>query len=180
MTMTNTGSSWSGVGAWGDVVTFDDENPEPTQVVPPIEKYPSARSLKRSKKRLGPPQPEPPPAVDRGPSKTRIGAAGEERAVSMLVAKGFEIVERNFKTKLGELDIIARDRGTLVFIEVRARADASHGNALDAVTYAKRRRVTRTAQQYLAWRRPAFETARFDVVAITGDDMVHIVDAWRL
>lgn len=160
---------------------FDDEDtPATPQVVPPIEKYPSTRALKRSKKRLGPPQPPPPSPAVRGPSKSRIGAAGEERAVALLAAKGFKIVERNFRTKLGELDIIARDRGTLVFVEVRARADASHGTALDAISYAKRRRVTRTAQQYLTWRRPRFEAARFDVVAITGNDIVHVVDAWRL
>ncbi len=157
---------------------FDGEA-DPTEAAAPVDRYPSARALKRSRKRLGPPQPAPPPVV-RGPSRSTIGARGEDRAVALLVAKGYAIVERNFTTKIGELDIIARDRGTLVFVEVRARADAGHGSALHAVSPAKRRRVSRTAQQYLAWRRPAFDAARFDVVAITGDEIVHVVDAWRI
>lgn len=109
-----------------------------------------------------------------------VGATGEDRAIDHLVREGMRIVERNYRCKVGELDVVARDGDVLVFVEVRSRRSAEFGNALDAVSWAKRRKVTRVAQAYLAWRRPRFSRARFDVVAITGEELVHIRDAWRL
>ena len=109
-----------------------------------------------------------------------VGATGEDRAADHLVRKGYRIVERNYRCKLGELDIIARDGAVLVFVEVRSRRSAEFGCALDAVSWHKRRKVTRVAMSYIAHRRPSFVAARFDVVAITGDELVHIKDAWRL
>jgi putative endonuclease len=114
------------------------------------------------------------------PTTIETGSKAEQRAVSLLVRKGYRIVERNFRTKLGELDIIARKGSVLVFVEVRSRRDATYGSALDAVGWRKQRKVTRVAMQYLARRKPLFVSCRFDVVAITGDDIVHIEDAWRL
>jgi putative endonuclease len=114
------------------------------------------------------------------PTTIETGSKAEQRAVSLLVRKGYRIVERNFRTKLGELDIIAREGPTLVFVEVRSRRDGTYGSALDAVGWRKQRKVTRVAMQYLARRKPLFVTCRFDVVGITGDDIVHIQDAWRL
>lgn len=108
------------------------------------------------------------------------GAWSETRAVELLVRKGYRIVERNFRCKTGELDIIARDHGVLVFIEVRSRTDARHGQAVEMVTVAKQRKVTRVAMQYISYRRPLFDEARFDVIGITAGEVVHIVDAWRL
>jgi putative endonuclease len=117
-----------------------------------------------------------------GDHKTTIevGASGEDRAVAHLVRAGFRIVERNYRCKLGELDVIARDGGVLVFVEVRSRRSNEFGNALDAVSAHKRKKVTRVAMSYIAYRRPRFVEARFDVVAITGAELVHIKDAWRL
>jgi putative endonuclease len=108
------------------------------------------------------------------------GASAEDRAVAWLARAGYRIVERNYRCKLGELDIIARDGATLVFVEVRSRQTARFGSALEAVGWAKQRRVSRMAQHYVARRRPRFAEARFDVVAITGDDIVLVRDAWRL
>lgn len=108
------------------------------------------------------------------------GNDGEERAVAYLMRAGMRIVERNFRSKLGELDIVARDRGTLVFVEVRSRYDSLHGTAIEMVNVHKQRKVTRVAWSYIATRRPHFITARFDVIGITGDELVHIEDAWRL
>jgi putative endonuclease len=113
-------------------------------------------------------------------TKIEVGATGEDRAADHLVRSGMRIVERNYRCKVGELDIIARDGTTLVFVEVRSRRSAEFGSALDAVTHHKRRKVTRVALAYLAARKPRFACARFDVVAITGDEVVHIKDAWRL
>lgn len=108
------------------------------------------------------------------------GAVAEDRAARLLRARGYAIVERNFRCRLGELDIIARDGDTLAFVEVRSRADDRHGHAAEAVGPRKRRQVARVAAYYVGIRRPACRDMRFDVVAITGDDIVLIKDAWRL
>ncbi len=113
-------------------------------------------------------------------STIEVGATGEDRAVEHLVRQGYRIVERNYRCKLGELDIVANDHGVLVFVEVRSRRSNEFGSALEAVNRQKRRKVTRVAMQYLVYRKPRFDEARFDVVAITGDELVHIKDAWRL
>lgn len=117
---------------------------------------------------------------NQGPSTLQIGATAEDRAVELLLRHGYRIVERNYRTKLGELDIVARDGATLVFVEVRSRRTSRFGSALEAVGGRKQRQVSRVAAQYLAWRRPRFDEARFDVVAITGDEIVLVKDAWRL
>jgi putative endonuclease len=108
-----------------------------------------------------------------------IGATNETRATALLVRAGYRIVERNFRCKRGELDIVARDGDVLCFVEVRSRADGAHGHAAEMVDARKQAQVARVAQQYLAMRAPEFERARFDVVAITGDDTLLIRDAWR-
>jgi len=115
-----------------------------------------------------------------GKATIEVGATGEDRAVDHLVRNGLRIVERNYRCKVGELDVVARDGKTLVFVEVRSRRSAEYGCALDAVSWHKRRKVTRVAMAYLAARKPRFVDARFDVVAITGNELVHIKDAWRL
>ena len=113
-------------------------------------------------------------------STIEVGVTGEDRAVAHLARCGYRIVERNYRCKLGELDVVARDHGVLVFVEVRSRRSADRGSALHAVNWKKRRKVARVAMQYLAYRQPVFDEARFDVVAITGGELVHIKDAWRL
>jgi putative endonuclease len=108
------------------------------------------------------------------------GQGGETRATALLTREGYTIVERNYRCSLGELDIIARDGDVLAFVEVRSRADDSHGHAAEMVTRDKQHKVTRVAECYLLDRRPRDERMRFDVVAITGDDIALIKDAWRL
>ena len=107
------------------------------------------------------------------------GASAEADATSALIAAGYRIVETNFACKAGELDIIARDGEILVFVEVRSRADGAHGHAAEMVSPAKRTQVTRVARVYLQAREPVFDECRFDVVAITGDTVDIIKDAWR-
>ena len=109
-----------------------------------------------------------------------LGASAEDAATRLLIARGYEIVERNFRCKAGELDLVARDRGVLVFVEVRSRADADHGHAAEMVDAHKQRRVARVAEVYLATRVLEYDEVRFDVVAITGGDAELIQDAWRL
>ena len=115
------------------------------------------------------------------PSTVDAGASAESAATRLLLDHGYHIVERNFRCAAGEIDVIAREpEDTLVFVEVRSRADASHGHAAEMVDARKRRQVSRVADWYLAVRRPTYESVRFDVVAITGDDLQLIRDAWRL
>jgi putative endonuclease len=113
-------------------------------------------------------------------STTAKGRTAEERAESFLRRRGYEIVERNARSAFGEIDLIALEGGDLVFIEVRSRSDDSTGGAEETVGAIKQRQVARAAAAYLAERAPAFDTCRFDVVAITGDDIALFQDAFRL
>lgn len=115
-----------------------------------------------------------------GPTTHAVGASAEDRAAAFLQRHDYVIVERNYRVKAGELDVIARDGEILCFVEVRSRRDASHGHAAEMVGPAKQRQVARVAALYLELRRPHFTLARFDVVAITGDEIVLIRDGWRL
>jgi putative endonuclease len=96
----------------------------------------------------------------------RPGQAGEDLACAYLLRKGLRIVERNFRCRSGEIDVIARDGETLVFVEVKERAGASHGGAIEAVTRAKRARVVRAARLYAAQHALSEAAVRFDVIAI--------------
>ena len=107
-----------------------------------------------------------------GGASTRVrGNAAEDAALAHLLAHGLRLVERNYRTPGrggGEIDLILREPdGTLVFVEVRARADHSHGGAAASVGATKRRRIVRAAQHYLLRQRTP-PPCRFDVVAIDG------------
>lgn len=107
---------------------------------------------------------------------------GEDLAARLLVDKGWQIVARNWRCKIGELDIVALDGGELIFVEVKARRSAGFGGPVGAVTFEKRRRIRKLAEVFIAWERPTFETCRFDIVAIvfdgSGGDVEHLVDAF--
>jgi len=107
------------------------------------------------------------------------GSHAEERAAQALLRAGYRIVERNFRCRLGELDLVARDGDTLVFVEVRSRSSASRGRGSEQVTVRKQLQVTRVAEAYLALRRPEAASCRFDVVGITDDEIEIVRDAWR-
>jgi putative endonuclease len=112
-------------------------------------------------------------------STVERGAVAERDAAQLLIAAGYEIVERNYRCKAGELDIVARDGDVLVFVEVRSRSDDDHGDAVEMIGRRKQRRVIRVARCYLAAAAPAFERCRFDVVAITAGDAILLKDAFR-
>ena len=101
-----------------------------------------------------------------------IGDHAQSRALAYLQRQGLVLVQRNYRVARGprargaEVDLILRDRdGTLVFVEVRSRAGASHGGALASVGSTKQRRIVRAAQHYLL-RLPVLPACRFDVVAL--------------
>jgi putative endonuclease len=97
-----------------------------------------------------------------------LGKYGEEVACRALRARGYAIVARRYRTRCGEIDIVARDGVTLVFVEVKARVGDACGSAGEAVTARKRHRVIRMAADYLAKRHLADIAVRFDVVTIDG------------
>lgn len=110
--------------------------------------------------------------LKRGASTRVRGAAAEDQALAHLERAGLRLVERNYRTPGrggGEIDLILRDSdGTLVFVEVRARASDAQGGAAASVGAAKRRRIVFAARHYLL-RLPAPPPCRFDVVAIDGE-----------
>ncbi len=114
--------------------------------------------------------------------KQRAGAAAEESACALLVAAGCRIVARNVRYREGELDIVAWDGGTLVFVEVRLRRDARYGGATASVDEFKRRRLVRAARHYLAEthgaQMRAWPPCRFDVVGTTGASQDWLRDAF--
>ena len=114
------------------------------------------------------------------PNTVVVGASAEAAATRLLLERGYRIVERNFRCEAGELDVIARDRDVLVFVEVRSRGNADHGHAAEMIGASKQRQVARVAAYYLAMRDPTYDEIRFDVVAITGGHAELIQDAWRL
>jgi putative endonuclease len=97
----------------------------------------------------------------------RIGDAAEERALQFLKTQGLTLLQRNFRCRGGEIDLIMQEQATLVFVEVRQRSSRSHGGALASVTPAKQKRLLIAAQLYLQ-RYQSVPACRFDVVAYDG------------
>jgi putative endonuclease len=104
-----------------------------------------------------------------------IGNAGEEAAIHYLLQQGYRILERNYRCRFGEIDLIARDGKTLAFIEVKTRRSQRFGPAASAVTFEKQRHLIKASQVYMTQTRKAYEFCRFDVVAIEMDALgLHI------
>lgn len=97
-----------------------------------------------------------------------IGLRGEELALAHLSCNGLQLIARNYRCKLGEIDLVMLDGGTLVLVEVRYRASCDYGGAAASVTWEKQRRLVRAAEHLLMKRAELKRyPARFDVVAIT-------------
>lgn len=108
-----------------------------------------------------------------------LGRRGEEIACRYLTGRGYRILVRNYRTRLGEIDIIAQQGATLVFVEVKTRRGSGCGHPLEAVTPGKCRQISKVALLYLAETGREKEAARFDVVAVTlaghGGPVVELV-----
>ncbi len=97
------------------------------------------------------------------------GLAAENAAREYLLKKGLTWVESNYRSKLGEIDLIMRDNDYWVFIEVRARASGIYGSALESVTYSKQQKILKTASLYLSAHQLQDKArVRFDVISIEG------------
>jgi putative endonuclease len=108
--------------------------------------------------------------------KQQRGSAGEDEALAYLQDRGLRLVERNFRCKTGEIDLIMAEGDSLVFVEVRRRASSRFGGAAASVTSAKQQKLLRAAQFYLL-RFRAMPACRFDVVAIEGGALNWIKNA---
>lgn len=96
----------------------------------------------------------------------RVGDRGEEIALRHLSGLGYELVERNYRTRYGEIDLILCDGETLIFVEVKLRRGTGHGDPLESVTPRKQEQVRAVAEQYLAEVEPGYGELRFDVIGI--------------
>lgn len=101
-----------------------------------------------------------------------LGDRGEEAAEGFLRRRGYVIVERNFRCPLGEIDLIALERGTIVFVEVKTRRTHGFGSPAEAVDRRKQQRLRRAAEVYLNRKRLHDRHARFDVVEVYWEDTV--------
>ena len=117
--------------------------------------------------------------------KKALGKRGEAEAARYLKAQGYKIVERNYTSPLGEIDIVARDGEWVVFVEVKSRSDDQFGSPLEAVNQRKREKIGTTARHFLAGLRKQYP-ARFDVVSIyfrpgaPNPEIEHVRDAFEL
>ncbi len=100
-------------------------------------------------------------------ARQALGLEGETRACLALEARGYRILQRRYRTRFGELDIVARHDQTVVFVEVKTRRGRSFGDPAGAVTTEKQRRLVAMATDYLARHGLTRAPARFDVVAVT-------------
>jgi putative endonuclease len=100
----------------------------------------------------------------------QFGEKGESIAVKQLKKEGYKILERNYRTKLGEIDIIAEEGGVIAFVEVKARKSEKYGTSRHAVTQVKQKKISMVALAYLKETNQFGKKARFDVVAINPDN----------
>jgi putative endonuclease len=107
-----------------------------------------------------------------------LGESGEDLACRELERRGYAIIERRYRSRVGEIDIVARDGEVTVFVEVKARGGAEFGGGAEAVTPFKQRTITRVALDYIARRRLFDRPCRFDVVVVDiskGEPRVEVI-----
>ena len=98
------------------------------------------------------------------------GQCGEDAAAAFLKKKGYKIIKRNYKNKIGEIDIIAKNKEDLVFVEVKTRSSEKFGTPAEAVTYYKKQKIVNAAKWYLA-QNPTELNIRFDIIEVYGKFM---------
>ncbi len=112
-------------------------------------------------------------------NKRKIGTDKEQIAAAYLEEQGVKIIQRNFRNRQGEIDMIAYHGQYLVFVEVKYRGSYNKGNALEAVTYHKQRQICKVADYYRYVNKLGMNTmVRYDVVAIQGEDITWIQNAF--
>lgn len=111
-------------------------------------------------------------------ARVALGEIGENLACAELERRGYAVVARRYRCRSGEIDIVALDGPTVVFVEVKTRDGAGYGSGADAVTWTKRRRLVATAHDFVLRQRLAGRPCRFDVVAIALGDQGPSVEVY--
>jgi putative endonuclease len=115
---------------------------------------------------------------------TTTGVQGEEIAARYLLSKKYAIVQRNYRCRYGEIDIIARKKNVLIFVEVKTRRNYAFGSPLEAVSLKKQRSISSVAQHYIQHEQLSGSAARFDVIAVllnsSCPEIEHIENAFEL
>lgn len=109
-----------------------------------------------------------------------FGRAGEALAVEYLLKKGYEVIETNYVTKFGEVDIICRHGHVNVFVEVKRRKNLKMGRPAEAVNYYKKMHIIRSAYMYAKRFRMIEQPMRFDIIEIVGEEITHLQDAFQV
>lgn len=109
----------------------------------------------------------------------KVGDAQETRAVFELEKLGYKILQRNFRCRIGEIDLIALHKGYLVFVEVKYRKSTKSGYAAEAVTWKKQQVISRVADYYIRTHCRKIPSCRFDVVALDGEGITVYENAFE-
>lgn len=109
----------------------------------------------------------------------KIGTAQEQRVAAWMRQRGYDIVEHNFNCRFGEIDLIARKDGYLIFVEVKYRSNLAYGEPCEAVDYRKQKRISNAAAFYLKrYGYPPDQSCRFDVAQVSQNEIVLLENAF--
>ncbi len=111
-------------------------------------------------------------------SSRKEGISGEELAVEFLKKKGFKIVAQNVRMTMGEIDVICTDGNVLVFVEVKTRSSLRFGHPFEAIDERKQYKYRRMAEEYVMRHRLFGRDLRFDAVAVIGDEIEYVANAF--
>ncbi|MBK3332817.1 YraN family protein [Persephonella atlantica] len=109
----------------------------------------------------------------------QTGKQAEEMAAKFLENNGYNVIERNFRTRFGEIDIVATEEDTLVFVEVRFRRSKDFGLPEETINSRKIQKIVNTAYRYISMKNPHFSDIRFDVIAVDTEGVRHIKNAFE-
>jgi putative endonuclease len=107
----------------------------------------------------------------------KLGVSGEKKAENYLKSNGYNIIVKNYKCKLGEIDLIVEKDDKLIFVEVKTRSNERFGRGFEAVTHKKIDKIRKVATVYLLQKNLQTEV-RFDVISIDGEEITHIEGAF--
>lgn len=112
-------------------------------------------------------------------AQSQLGQKGERIAVDFLKDKGYRIIAVNYRTRLGQIDIIAKDKGTVCFVEVKTRSSQLFGRPAETVDFFKQRKISKTALAFLKQNGLLNSPARFDVISISLQGIQPRIELFR-
>ncbi|MFN0116842.1 MAG: YraN family protein [Elusimicrobiota bacterium] len=110
--------------------------------------------------------------------RQRLGKEGETKALEFLENKGFKLIEKNYRCREGEVDLICQDKNTIVFVEVKNRTSETYGLPQEAVTLNKKRKMIKAALTFLQEKNMWDQSVRFDVVSVGSEKLTHFRGAF--